>query len=95
MAVGGGPVFSLAWDDRRRFLIVGGQAIINVFRADLAEARKTSQQQRSVASGKATSAVLKTGAASGWGVWSVATVCVERGTVCGDGVCGACVGAGV
>jgi len=51
MAVGGGPVFSLAWDDRRRFLIVGGQAIINVFRADLAEARKTSQQQRSVASG--------------------------------------------
>ncbi|KAL6755154.1 WD40-repeat-containing domain protein, partial [Haematococcus lacustris] len=35
-----GPVFSLAWDERRRYLIV-----------DMAEARKLSQQQRSVASG--------------------------------------------
>lgn len=51
MSVGGGPVFSIAWDERRRYLIVGGQAVVNIFKADLAEARKTSQQQRSVASG--------------------------------------------
>ncbi len=44
-------MFSVTWDDRRRFLIVGGQAVINIFRVDLNEARKTSQQQRSVASG--------------------------------------------
>ncbi|GFH06087.1 WD_REPEATS_REGION domain-containing protein [Haematococcus lacustris] len=41
-----GPVFSLAWDERRRYLIVGGHAVINIFKA-----RKLSQQQRSVASG--------------------------------------------
>ncbi len=47
----GGPVFSIAWDDRRRFLIVGGHSVLNIFKVDMAEARKTSQQQRSVASG--------------------------------------------
>ncbi|GFH06432.1 uncharacterized protein HaLaN_01062 [Haematococcus lacustris] len=46
-----GPVFSLAWDERRRYLIVGGHAVINIFKVDMAEARKLSQQQRSVASG--------------------------------------------
>lgn len=28
----GGPVFSLAWDDRRRFLIVGGHSVINIYK---------------------------------------------------------------
>ncbi|GAX81669.1 hypothetical protein CEUSTIGMA_g9097.t1 [Chlamydomonas eustigma] len=51
MSIGGGPVFSIAWDERRRYLIVGGQAVVNIFRVDLAEARKTSMQQRSAASG--------------------------------------------
>eukprot|EP00798_Chlamydomonas_sp_ICE-L_P013183 gene13183-30648_t len=50
MAIGG-PVFSLAWDDRRRYLIAGGSSVINIFKVDLAEARKTTQAQRSVASG--------------------------------------------
>mmetsp|Transcript_33374 Transcript_33374/g.84557 ORF Transcript_33374/g.84557 Transcript_33374/m.84557 type:complete len:866 (-) Transcript_33374:212-2809(-) len=47
----GGPVFSLAWDDRRRFLIVGGHSVINIYKVDMGEARKMSQQQRSVTSG--------------------------------------------
>ncbi|KAF5833397.1 WD40-repeat-containing domain protein, partial [Dunaliella salina] len=55
----GGPVFSIAWDDRRRFLIAGGQSIISIFKVDLSEVRKLSQQQRSVASG------LKDGASAG------------------------------
>jgi len=46
MVFGGGPVFSLAWDERRRYLVVGGQAVINIFKFDQAEARKTSMQQR-------------------------------------------------
>ncbi len=28
----GGPVFSLAWDERRRFLIVGGHSVIHIFK---------------------------------------------------------------
>jgi len=47
----GGPVHAIAWDERRRYLIVGGNSVIHIFKVDLAEARKTSQQQRSVASG--------------------------------------------
>lgn len=31
----GGPVFSIAWDDRRRFLIAGGQSIISISRLTL------------------------------------------------------------
>ena len=44
-------MFSLAWDERRRYLIVGGHAVINIYKVDQAEARKTSMQQRQVASG--------------------------------------------
>ena len=54
----GSPVFSLAWDGRRRFLVAGGNSVLHIFRADLAEARKTSQQQRSVASGLKDTTVL-------------------------------------
>lgn len=28
----GGPVFSIAWDDRRRFLIVGGHSVIHIYK---------------------------------------------------------------
>ena len=28
----GGTIFSIAWDDRRRFLIVGGHSVINIFK---------------------------------------------------------------
>ncbi len=27
-----GPVFSIAWDERRRYLIVGGHSVINIFK---------------------------------------------------------------
>ncbi|MEW5312499.1 MAG: hypothetical protein WDW38_004130 [Sanguina aurantia] len=51
MAPVGGPVFSLAWDTKRRFLVVGSSALLQIFKIDMAEVRKSSQQQRSVASG--------------------------------------------
>ncbi|KAG2444756.1 hypothetical protein HXX76_001500 [Chlamydomonas incerta] len=46
-----GPVHSLAWDSKHRYLAVGGNAVMLLFKVDLAEARKMAQQQRSVASG--------------------------------------------
>lgn len=46
-----GPLFSLAWDSKRRYLAVGGNAVVLLFKVDLLEARKTTHQQRSVASG--------------------------------------------
>lgn len=35
----GGAVFSIAWDDKRRFLIVGGQSVINIFKVSSAVER--------------------------------------------------------
>lgn len=58
MASVGGSVFSLAWDVKRRFLVVGGHSCLNLFKVDTAEARKTSQAQRAVSSGLKDNSVL-------------------------------------
>eukprot|EP00201_Polytomella_parva_P021851 CAMPEP_0175043714 /NCGR_PEP_ID=MMETSP0052_2-20121109/3361_1 /TAXON_ID=51329 ORGANISM="Polytomella parva, Strain SAG 63-3" /NCGR_SAMPLE_ID=MMETSP0052_2 /ASSEMBLY_ACC=CAM_ASM_000194 /LENGTH=378 /DNA_ID=CAMNT_0016306845 /DNA_START=48 /DNA_END=1181 /DNA_ORIENTATION=- len=58
MAPVGGPVFSLGWDTKQRFLIVGGHSLIQIFKVDLVEARRIAQQQRSVASGLKDSTVV-------------------------------------
>jgi hypothetical protein len=40
-----GPVHSLAWDPRRKFLVVGGNMVLNIYRVDMAEARHLSHAQ--------------------------------------------------